>query len=105
MNHLIFHDQELSMMTSMLPSSRHFVQAAWVVPDLEVAIMHWDRTAGGGPFFTIQRPKGDGAVYRGIPAQQPNCVAALARAGAQIGRASSRESVRPYRYISGVEEH
>src|SRR3546814_4220293 len=43
-------------------SSRHFVQAAWVVPDLEVAIMHWVRTAGVGPFFTIQRPKGDGAV-------------------------------------------
>src|SRR3546814_5926258 len=81
MNHLIFHDQELSMMTSMLPSSRHFVQAAWVVPDLEVAIMHWVRTAGVGPFFTIQRPKGDGAVYRGSPAQTPNCVAALAQEG------------------------
>lgn len=69
------------MMTPLLPSSRHFVQAAWVVPDLEAAIMHWVKTAGVGPFFTIRRRREDGAVYRGRPAQTPNCVAALAQAG------------------------
>jgi hypothetical protein len=66
---------------SLLPNNRRFVQAAWVVPDLEAAIMDWVRSMGVGPFFTIQRPQMENAVYRGKLGRSPLCAAALAQAG------------------------
>lgn len=42
---------------------------------------HWAETMGIGPFFTVEPPQQDGALYRGRPAKSPAIRAALAHSG------------------------
>lgn len=48
-------------------ASTNFVQAAWVVADLDAAMRSWITTAGVGPFFVNSDVKLDRARYRGSP--------------------------------------
>ena len=43
-----------------MQNSRNLIafQSAWVVDDVEKAAMEWVETAGVGPFFIINYPKG-----------------------------------------------
>lgn len=45
-----------------------FKQSAWVVADLEDAILRWVRTMGVGPFIVFDNPQFDALFYRGAPA-------------------------------------
>jgi hypothetical protein len=53
----------------MIPANRnkHYMQLAWVVPDLEDAIRDWVRTAGAGPFFVFGEVHFTESNYRGTP--------------------------------------
>jgi hypothetical protein len=61
--------------------SRNYVQIAWVVPDLHVAIENWARQAGVGPFFYFDDVVYENAIYRGQPWQPVRFHAAIAQAG------------------------
>ncbi|WP_167854957.1 VOC family protein [Mangrovimicrobium sediminis] len=67
-------------MATRLPS-RDYMQACWVVPDLEKAIHLWARQAGIGPFFYFDDVVYDNPVYRGEPWQPVKFHAAIAQAG------------------------
>src|SRR5215813_5356792 len=42
-------------------------QAAYIVDDLDAAIMRWVELVGAGPFFRIERAQVEDVRYRGIP--------------------------------------
>jgi hypothetical protein len=53
----------------MIPALRNknYMQMCWVVPDLNVAIAHWLRSTGAGPFFLFENVHFDNSNYRGTP--------------------------------------
>jgi hypothetical protein len=61
--------------------NRAFMQVCWVVPDLEVAIQSWARSAGVGPFFWFDDIGARNGRHRGRPADFPTSTAAIAYAG------------------------
>lgn len=61
--------------------TRNYMQMAWVVPDLDVAIATWSAKAGVGPFFVFDAVEFGDAVYRGKPSVTPKSAAAMAYAG------------------------
>lgn len=58
-----------------------FMQACWLVPDLETAIDSWVRSAGVGPFFWFDDIGARDGRHRGRPAGFPTSTAAIAYAG------------------------
>lgn len=62
-------------------SNRQFMQACWVVPNLDNAINHWLRSAGVGPFFIFDSVSFDEPLYRGRSVDCPDISAAMAQAG------------------------
>lgn len=58
------------------------MQYAWVVPNLEAAIVRWHATLGVGPFLVSRNLKIDQALHRGRP-----CHVAFSTAVAQSGSA------------------
>jgi catechol 2,3-dioxygenase-like lactoylglutathione lyase family enzyme len=66
------------MMT--LPNNSGFMQAAWIVNDVEGAARRWSETTGIGPFFIIRHAQVLDVRYRGAPAEL-DFSAALAQAG------------------------
>lgn len=68
----------------MLPPhllDKRFMQACWVVPDIQAAMANWTRTAGVGPFFYFDDVSFVDGQYRGRPAQIAKHEAAIAQAG------------------------
>lgn len=61
--------------------NRKFMQVCWVVPDLAVAIDSWVKSAGVGPWFWFDGVPFVDGFHRGVPAEFPNCSAAIAYAG------------------------
>lgn len=61
--------------------SRNYVQACWVVPDLQQAMENWASQAGVGPFFYFDDVQYENAIYRGEPWQPVKFHAAIAQAG------------------------
>jgi hypothetical protein len=57
------------------------MQVCWVVPDLQLAIESWSRTAGVGPFFWFDGVDCVDGRHRGVPAEFPPVTAAIAYAG------------------------
>jgi hypothetical protein len=48
---------------------RRVLQNAYVVHDLERAILHWNRIAGAGPFFANNAAQHSAFTYRGEPSE------------------------------------
>lgn len=69
-------------MTSPSDRNKDFMQLCWVVPDLEVAIDHWVRTSGAGPFFLFEDVHFEDGVYRGAPSDIAPHRAAIGQFGA-----------------------
>lgn len=68
-------------MTQLLPAMNHKVlQMAYVVNDIEEAAQKWVDTFGVGPFYVMDPPDVQNAMYRGAP-QKMTFRAALAQAG------------------------
>lgn len=61
-----------------------FCQAAWVVPDLEAAMLRWATFSRVGPFFVNRDLKVDQARYRGQPTDFPLDLAIAQAGGIQI---------------------
>jgi len=51
------------------------IQTAFIVPDIREAIALWIRDLKAGPFFFLERWKGDHPVYRGQPSQAEVAIA------------------------------
>ncbi|MDA0339215.1 MAG: VOC family protein [Proteobacteria bacterium] len=51
----------------MTLSPNQFLQAAWIVNDLEQAVERWLKTTRVGPFFIIPHVSVENALYRGTP--------------------------------------
>jgi len=64
----------------MTGMSTPFMQAAFIVNDLEQAVRHWIKTARVGPFFIVPHAKVERILYRGAPAEL-DFSGALAQAG------------------------
>jgi len=60
---------------------QRFMQACWVVPDLERAVDTWVGSTGVGPFFLFDTVTFEEPRYRGQPADCPDITAAMAQAG------------------------
>lgn len=61
-----------------------FCQAAWVVPDLEAAMLRWATIARVGPFYVNRDVRMDQARYRGQPTAIPVRLAIAQAGGTQI---------------------
>lgn len=61
--------------------NQSFMQVCWVVPDLQLAVDHWLKTTGVGPFFMFESVMFDEPLYRGKACECPNISAAMAQAG------------------------
>ena len=61
-----------------------FCQAAWVVPDLDAAMLRWATFTRVGPFFVNRDVKMEQARYRGRPTDIPVRLAIAQAGGTQI---------------------
>ena len=68
------------MNTPPLFVGRDYVQQAWVVPDLDVAMRHWTEVCGVGPFFVLEKAPMENLLHRGKPIQL-DCRVGIAQAG------------------------
>src|SRR5262245_53575554 len=59
-------------------------QAAYIVDDLDAAIMRWVELVGAGPFFGIDRARGEDVRYRGMPINLEASIALGNSGGLQI---------------------
>lgn len=62
----------------------HIIQHAWVVPDLDAAIHHWNRTLGAGPFLVNRNLQISDPLYRGTPRAVPFSTAVAQSGSIQI---------------------
>lgn len=60
---------------------RHFMQAAFMVEDLEAAAMNWVRTTGVGPFLVVPHIELAEYDYRGVKSAGLDFSVALAQSG------------------------
>jgi len=51
------------------------IQTAYIVEDIRKAIDHWVNKLHVGPWFLIERFKGEGGKYRGKPSESDNALA------------------------------
>lgn len=61
-----------------------FCQAAWVVPDLEAAMLRWATISRVGPFYVNRDVQMEQARYRGQPTNIPVRLAIAQAGGVQI---------------------
>ena len=60
---------------------KHFMQAAFIVEDIEAACMNWVRTTGVGPFLLVPHIRVDEYDYRGARASGLEFSVAIAQSG------------------------
>jgi Glyoxalase/Bleomycin resistance protein/Dioxygenase superfamily len=68
------------MRAAPLLMTRDYMQQAWVVQSLAVAMRHWTEVCGVGPFFVMEHVPMENLTYRGKPAKL-DCSIAIAQAG------------------------
>jgi hypothetical protein len=75
----------------------HFIQAAFVVEDLQEAMQRWIRMQGVGPFFVLRHGKMEDLRYRGRPVEV-DASFAMAQAGAIQIELVQQHNVGPSAY-------
>jgi hypothetical protein len=78
-------------------------QSAWVVSDLETAVLDWIHATGVGPWYTRPRRRLDNVLYRGVPAEL-EISTAIAYQGAMQLELIQQHSAGPSAYRDSIPE-